>query len=280
MRLGQTVTATLVSFMLLGSTSAQNLKETTATVSSRYRLEKGLPYNLHGLKILVLSAKSEGSVAKPRKFIWKELEDEGVELTFVKGNLSKYKLKSFDQLWVFSSNRYDARFLTNADFDSIVQFALAGKGLYLLSDAVTEDLIPHITPPGRRIGAGTFESDAIARELFGAKIHGCYRGQQVLQFTAPGPTHPLLAGVSALYEGTTVSHISGVEKLDVIVSASDGSPLIAVPKSQSLKVVLDFGYTRYHPKSSDDSVQLALNVARFLTGSVRRLQEPLTTQSP
>ena len=92
MRLGQTVTATLVSFTLLGSASAQNLKEPAATVSSSYRLGKNLQYDIDGLKILVLSAAPNRSAARPGNLLWKELEDEGVELTFVKDKLQKYKL--------------------------------------------------------------------------------------------------------------------------------------------------------------------------------------------
>ncbi len=144
----------------------------------------------------------------------------------------------------------------------------------MLSDASSKDLYPIIHPPTRRIGNGTFEADAIAGEMFQAKVHGCYAGQKTLEFTDSASSHPLLKNVRYLYEGTTVSRISDAEHLDVIVSASDGNPLIAVPKSKSLNIVLDCGHTRYHPKSSDDSIQFALNVARFLTGDLPRSEEP------
>lgn len=258
-----------VSLFLSGSVSSQDQLK-SATSDSHYRLNRSLSYDLDGIKILVLSASQNASCTKRGNMIWNALEAEGVGVTFVRGKLSKYKLNAFDQLWIFSSSQYDARVLTQRDFQAINQFARSRKGLYLLSDAASEDIIPNIRPPTRRIGYATFEADAIAGELFQAKVHGSYAGQQVLKFTDSAPSHPLLTSVRTLYEGTTISHISCTEQLDVIVSASDSSPLIAVAKSKRLNVVLDCGFTRYHPKSTDDSVQLAINIARYLDRNVQR----------
>ena len=69
--------------------------------------------------------------------------------TFVRDQLSNYELNRFDQLWIFSSSQFDARFFTKRDFDAFTLFAKNGKGLYLLSDAAREDTMPLIQPPTR-----------------------------------------------------------------------------------------------------------------------------------
>ena len=157
--------------------------------------------DLDGLKILVLSASPTTSSANPRNAIWKGLEAEGVDVTFVRDNLSKYKLDRFDQLWIFGSSQFDARFFTKRDFQAFTQFAKNGRGLYLLSDAAGEFAMPAVRPPARRIGYSTFEANVIAYGLFQANVHGCYEGQQILRLTDSAPSHPLLKNVHYLAEG-------------------------------------------------------------------------------
>ena len=165
--------------------------------------------------------------------------------------------------------------LTKADYDAIVAFAKAGKGLCLLSDN----------------DPFTYESNQLAGKLFpGVRVQGNYQGEKIAYVRRPQltdeqikkykgeyevPDHPLLTGVNFVYEGITISHPSASNKLDVALRASDGEPVIAVAKEPGLRVIIDCGFTRYCHGPNDDvsfilmtagTPRLAQNMAAYLAG--------------
>ncbi len=233
--------------------------------------------SLKGIRILCFS--SSTTAAKPAfdraSPIWKALKEEGVTLAFATSSFPRQKLDKFDQLWLFSGPKHEARSLTKSDFDAIVEFVRSDKGLYVLSDNFPN----------------TFESNALVKHFFDARVEGNYKGMQTLTFpqssTASNDkqptstTHPLIAGMTHLAEGITISHISESKRLKTIITASDGKPLVAVSSSESLRVVVDCGYTRffYLPKVNGNlykhRARFARNVAMFLAGRT----ETQTTQN-
>jgi hypothetical protein len=173
--------------------------------------------------------------------------------------------------------------LTRADYEAIVAFAKAGKGLCLLSD---NDPFTH-------------ESNEFAKRLFpGVRIQGNHQGEKIAyvrgrQLTPEQikkyrgdyevPDHPLLTGVNFVYEGITISHPSASDKLDVALRASDDLPVIAVAKDPGLRVIIDCGFTRYCHGPTDDvsfilmtagTTRLAQNMAAYLAGKTEAAKKP------
>jgi hypothetical protein len=167
-----------------------------------------------------------------------------------------------------------AHHLTPKDYDAIVAFAKAGKGLCLLADN----------------DPFTYEANELARRLFGVGVRGNYPATKIAyvkngQLTPEQikkyrgdyevPEHPLLTGVNFVYEGITTSNVPESPKLDVALRASDGKPVIAVSKVPGLRVIIDCGFTRYCHGPSDrvsficmtaGTPRLAQNMAAYLAG--------------
>jgi hypothetical protein len=167
--------------------------------------------------------------------------------------------------------------LTAKDYDAIVAFAKSGKGVCLLADN----------------DPATTEASELARRLFGVGVAGNYQATKVAYVKqrklAPAEVrkhrgdyevddHPLLTGVNFVYEGITISTVTGAgweAKFDVALRASDGNPVLMVSKVPGLRVVLDCGFTRYYHGISDrvsfinmtaGTTRLAQNIAAYLAG--------------
>jgi hypothetical protein len=167
-----------------------------------------------------------------------------------------------------------AHLLDERAYTAIEGFVKAGKGLCLLAD--DEPF--------------TLEANTLARRLFGAGVGGnsladrtaTVRGRglgpaEVRKFGGQYEVdhHPLLTGVNFLFEGITVSHVGGSEKLATALPASDGKTLIAISKVPGQRVVIDCGFTRYchgptgrtsYIQKTAGTVRLAENIAAFLAG--------------
>lgn len=87
--------------------------------------------------------------------------------------------------------------------------------------------------------------------------------------SARGYAHPVLTGISFLYEGYTVSHLEPSAKLRPILLASDGQTLAAAADVPNQRVVIDCGWTRYYSEVAAEragTLRYAENVAAFLAG--------------
>ncbi|MCI0699543.1 MAG: hypothetical protein L0241_00460 [Planctomycetia bacterium] len=164
--------------------------------------------------------------------------------------------------------------LTARDYDSIVDFVKNGKGLCLLADN----------------DPFTTEANELARRLFGVGVSGNYGGEKIAYVRERKLTpadirkykgdyevddHHLLTGVNFVYEGVTISTVPKSDKLDVVLKASDGKPVVVVSKEQGRRVIIDCGFTRYCHGPNDrvsyimmtaGTVRLAQNFAAYLAG--------------
>jgi len=86
--------------------------------------------------------------------------------------------------------------------------------------------------------------------------------------------HVILTDINCIYEGSTISHISGTDRLEVFLTASDGQALAAVARDKRLRVVVDCGFTRYYCNPPNDfvnrtagTIRYAENIAAYLSGT-------------
>jgi hypothetical protein len=199
---------------------------------------------------------------------WVALRANEFKLEFAQGNFPREKLEEVDQLWLFSSQKHDARRVSAQDYAAIVEFAQRRKGLYLLAD---NDGFTH-------------ESNELVGRMFGSYVRGDYKGQKLLAVSRPNvtpelqsrygaeyevPDHVLLKDISFLYEGISISHIGPSSDLETAITASDGQALVAVATKSHMSVVIDCGFTRYmrdHRDKAAGSTRFAQNVASYLMG--------------
>lgn len=164
--------------------------------------------------------------------------------------------------------------LTEGDYDAIVDFVKAGKGLCLLADN----------------DPFTEEANELGNRLFEVTVKGNYQADKIAYLKNPKLTpeqirkfrgeyevapHSLLEGVNFVYEGITVSNISLSSKLEVALRASDGKPVVVVSKEPGQRVVIDCGFTRYCHGTNErtsyilrtaGTIRLGQNIAAFLAG--------------
>lgn len=166
-------------------------------------------------------------------------------------------LDESQQFWMWSSAHPSQ--LPASHLQTIVQRWRAGKlALCLLADNT-----PYTAE------ASTVLS-AIAR---GSSIHGNYPGEQTLRARSgngPGfdPRVPLFHNITTLYEGTTISSMSGPGLVPVCY-ASNGSPLIAtLQREGSSRLVVHGGFTSFYKRYWDDAgvSRFAVNCAGWLAG--------------
>jgi hypothetical protein len=198
-------------------------------------------------------------------------------------------LHGYDQLWVVSSCGSQFGF-GPADAERVAKFVQGGKGLYNVMDNV-----PCV-----------IQGTLIGQKLHGITMTGDYIGQQVVNVVPAGTVkkmveaamkkgdmeelaklrhagyldgklyaedHELLTGITHLYEGITLCHMSESPDLDVILRASDNQSLVAVSKKSGEKVVHDCGFTRMFynwEANAATSTRWYQNVATFLMGKHRK----------
>jgi hypothetical protein len=198
-------------------------------------------------------------------------------------------LDGYDQFWMVSSCSSDFGF-GPADADRVVAFVRAGKGFYNVMDNV-----PCIIQ-GTKVG----------QKLHNISMSGDYYGDKVVNVVSPGTVkkmideamkkgdlgelaklrhagflngklyaedHELLSGITQLYEGITLCHMTESPDLDVILRASDNQSLVAVSKKKGERVIHDCGFTRmfYHwEANAKTSTQWYQNIAAYLMGKLRK----------
>jgi hypothetical protein len=85
--------------------------------------------------------------------------------------------------------------------------------------------------------------------------------------------HAILTDINCIYEGATISHINGTDRLEVFLTASDGQALAAVASDRRQRVVVDCGWTRYYctppynfVTKTAGTIRYAENIAAYLAG--------------
>jgi hypothetical protein len=209
-------------------------------------------------------------------------------------------LMAYDQLWMVSSCGDSGKFGA-ADVERIVKFTRAGKGFYSLSDNV-----PCIT-----------QGSMVGKALHGIELSGDYQGEKTIHVVPPGTIkkmvdeafakddygklaelrragylngklyaedHELLSGITTIYEGITLCHMSDSPDLEVILRASDNQSLVAVSTREGERVVHDCGFTRLFYRWEEHaatSTQWYQNVAAYLMGKQRAdLPKTVATERP
>jgi hypothetical protein len=164
--------------------------------------------------------------------------------------------------------------LDDAAYAAIEKFIEAGKGVCLLAN---ND--PYIN-----------EANELTTRLYDVSVSGNYPGQRIAHVRQRElladvirkfkgayevDDHPLLAGINFVYEGITIGNVGVSDKLEVVMKASDGLPLLAVSKVPGQRVVIDCGSMRYCHGGNDEtsfilntagSARLARNIAAYLAG--------------
>jgi hypothetical protein len=198
-------------------------------------------------------------------------------------------LDGYDQLWMVSSCASAYNF-GDAEAERVVRFVKKGKGFYNVMDNV-----PCV-----------IQGTLAGQKLHGISMSGNYIGQQVINVVSPGAVkkmfeeamkkgdmnkltelrragflngklyaedHELLNGISKLYEGITLCHMTESPDLDVILRASDNQSLVAVSKKEGEKVIHDCGFTRMFYQweaNAQTSTHWYQNVATYLMGKQRK----------
>jgi hypothetical protein len=163
------------------------------------------------------------------------------------------------QLWVWAGR--DEGCLPPAHLDVIRNKMKKGMGVFLLADNTpfthgVEEILQTVSPD--------------------ADVEGDYLGEQIILSSTSGPGfdggHPLFHGISKLYEGNTVSTITG-KKLKTIARSTDGNPLICAAQSPPGygKVLVTGGFTALMDQFWDTAgtERLALNAVAYLAGVER-----------
>jgi hypothetical protein len=224
--------------------------------------------------------------------LWSALRDRGFDVQLKPGRFQPAWLRDADQLWIFSSDRLT---LSNPDLSSIIAFVESGKGLYLIADNE-----PYV-----------FEARQLVRKMFDTNLSGDYEGKNLIAVRGHGVTrddfrrsglpkkfnldagetrsrlevikkathyadeHPLLTDVNFIYEGATISHLDPTQRLQTVLTASDGQILAAISVDPSQRVLVDCGFTRYYYGPNPDdrlvtetagTLRYAENIAAFLMG--------------
>ncbi len=223
------------------------------------------------------------------------LREMGFEVTVRSSRAPLPPLAGFDQLWVISGgtpSEFGAE-----DVAAVKAFLARGKGVYVLADNT-----PYTT-----------EANTIAKGLHGIHMEGDYTGMKMVSVLSQAQVkkllddamakqdmkklveyrragffngtfyaedHELLTGIREIYEGGTICHPDPSPDLQVILSASNNMPLVAVSKKDSQRMLYDCGWTRlYHEWEShaDTSTRWYQNVAAYLMGKRRA---DLATETP
>jgi hypothetical protein len=160
------------------------------------------------------------------------------------------------QLWIWAGQ--DAHCLPPAYVDTVCRRIEKGMSAFLLADN---------TPFTQGVESILMSLDPNSR------IEGDYPGGQTIQANDLGPgfdsKHPIFKGITSLYEGITVSSVTG-SRLRTLARSSDGNPLICVAQLPSGygRVLITGGFTAFFERNWDTAgiERLALNAAAFLAG--------------
>jgi hypothetical protein len=169
-------------------------------------------------------------------------------------------LDNTDQLWLWSSNNINESHLPKEHLAAMIERWKAGK----LALSLLADNSPYTQEAGKVLGA----------LVPGSKIAGDYTGEKILSArsgsTGPGfdAGVPLFAGLEKVFEGNTISAITG-KGLTPVCWASDGKPLLVSFRQGTSSRLLAFGgYTSFYRSLWDKAgtARLATNMAVWLVG--------------
>jgi hypothetical protein len=160
------------------------------------------------------------------------------------------------QLWIWAGKREEC--LPPDYIEVVCEKVKKGMSVFLLADN---------TPYTKGV-------DALLNTISeGSRISGNYEGRQMLRRSSSGPgfdgKHPLFRGIVTLYEGVTVSTMSG-PSLRTVARSTDGNPLICVAQTPPGygRIIVTGGFTAFFDMHWDTAgtERLALNAAAFLSG--------------
>ncbi|MBN8625044.1 MAG: hypothetical protein J0M17_06120 [Planctomycetes bacterium] len=213
---------------------------------------------MHGRKVLVVQCYYDAEVAASP--LYKALRDKGYQVHELRVPLPapaefETLLDGADQVWLFSSKdhllpRTHIQSLTRRWRDGTLALCLLADNAPFSSEAT--DILDAIAP--------------------GSRITGDYQGERKLARRHLGragfdDASPLFHNVDALYEGTTISSVSG-PKLSSVCYASNGLPLIATCEQPgSRRLLVHCGFTSFFPRYWDDAgvARFAVNAAGWLS---------------
>lgn len=139
-------------------------------------------------------------------------------------------LPGLSQLWIVSDA---VAKLKREHLDQIAEFFESGRGVYIWGDNA-----PYFA-----------DANAVASRLLGAGLAGDAPGEQVLteQARSGGPgflrSHPISTGLERLYEGVTISSVTG-RGYDPVMIGSHGQPVVAAWSDGGRRALVDGGFTR------------------------------------
>jgi hypothetical protein len=230
--------------------------------------------------------------------LWIALRKRGFKVDIRPGAFDARWLSGADQLWVFSGG---TMCMSAEDSKAVEAFVEKGKGLYLIADnapylqeanflanrlfgasisgdyaggkliAVDESMADDNRGKESQLGGRPSSNNQGTSPERGAKLPNL--GQRMGQIVSHSVArHAILTDINIIYEGITISHISGTDRLQVFLTASDGQPLAAVARDPRLRVVVDCGWTRYYGVPPVDyvtktagTIRYAENIAAYLS---------------
>lgn len=139
-------------------------------------------------------------------------------------------LPGLSQLWVISDATGK---LGREHLDLIADYFDSGRGIYLWGDNA-----PYFA-----------DANTVAARLVGARLSGDALGDKVLtpQVKPGGPgflkSHPILTGLEKLYEGITISSVTG-QGYEPVLIGSHGQPVVAAWSDHGRRLLVDGGFTR------------------------------------
>lgn len=166
-------------------------------------------------------------------------------------------LAKSSQLWIISG---DQPLLSKKHLAIIKKFFDAGHGVYIWGD---ND--PYYA-----------DANAVAEALFGARMLGDVRGDQVVGLMkTPGkhgllPRHLLTTGIEFLYEGITIATIQPNQALAPLLYGSADNLVSAIYDHDGKRAVLDGGFTRLYNKwDTAGTARYVKNAAAWLSNVER-----------
>jgi hypothetical protein len=246
------------------------------------------PGEFKGKKILIACWYWEGQSpdSVPLNYVPKVLREMGFTVDISRSPAHLPELSGYDELWLVSGS---GGTFDKDDVAKVKKYLASGRGVYVLGDN---------TP-------FTHEANIVGGALHKLHVEGDYAGGHTVNVMPPGAVkkmfeeamkrgdmeklgemrragfldgklyaedHELLSGISQIYEGITLCHMSPSPDVEVILRASDNQSLVGVSTVKGERLVYDCGFTRLYcgwEANAATSTQWYRNVAAYLLGKRR-----------
>lgn len=191
------------------------------------------------------------------------------------------ELADSSQLWVVSSPG------NAGGYEGLMQMMGRGRGMPFQGQAhgFGPDHIRAVTSFYKR-GRGLFlwgdndpyhlEANQLAAPLFETQLAGVDNGDQVVgvRHHGQGPgivqDHLLTTGIEQLYEGITVSSLTGNHQLKPLIFGSFGGVIAGYSDKNGRRAIVDGGFTRlYHKWDTAGTARYVTNAAAWLANAER-----------